>query len=89
MRNFVCRYIAFIIQAAKQVEREMKQERGEQLKKQREKQRQKEERKKENMIKAGNVQVIKNTSKIRRWNKKARRQLIKMSPEMVERLLTK
>lgn len=76
-------------QALREVEEEMKQKRREQLKLRREKKRQKEEKKKENLVKSGGIQVIKNTSKIRKWNKKAKRQLIKMSPEMLETICQK
>lgn len=64
----------------------MKQKRGAELRQKRETQRKNAERKKENMMKGANVQVITNTSKIRKWNKKAKRKLIKMSSEMVETL---
>ncbi|CDJ58342.1 hypothetical protein, conserved [Eimeria maxima] len=54
---------------------------------QRRKQREaKRQRKKENEMKSAKVQVIKDTSKIRKWNKRARRQLVKMSPEMIRQL---
>ncbi|KAL8433794.1 hypothetical protein ACSSS7_003640 [Eimeria intestinalis] len=54
---------------------------------QRRKQREaKRQRKKENELKSAKVQVIKDTSKIRKWNKQARRQLVKMSPEMIKQL---
>ncbi|KAL8451144.1 hypothetical protein Emed_002182 [Eimeria media] len=54
---------------------------------QRRKQREaKRQRKKENELKSAKVQVIKDTTKIRKWNKQARRQLVKMSPEMIKQL---
>ncbi|KAL8450040.1 hypothetical protein Emag_003464 [Eimeria magna] len=54
---------------------------------QRRKQREaKRQRKKENELKSSKVQVIKDTTKIRKWNKQARRQLVKMSPEMIKQL---
>ena len=54
---------------------------------QRRKQREaKRQRKKENEMKSAKVQVIKDTTKIRKWNKQARRQLVKMSPEMIRQL---
>merc|ERR1712112_525810 len=49
----------------------------------------KEKRKIELNIRNGTYQVIKNTDKIRRWNKKARKQLVKMSPEMTTSLIEK
>ncbi|KAL8272470.1 hypothetical protein Esti_003593 [Eimeria stiedai] len=54
---------------------------------QRRKQREaKRQRKKENELKSSKVQVIKDTTKIRKWNKQARRRLVKMSPEMIKQL---
>ena len=47
----------------------------------------KKKRKELNEVKAGQYQVIKDTSKIRNWNKKAKRQLVKMSEEQVAGLL--
>lgn len=67
----------------------MRQKKSEELKKKREKQRLKEERKKENLIRAGGIQVIKNTVKIKQWSKKAQKQLIKMPAELVEKYLGK
>lgn len=39
-----------------------------------------------NKIKAGQYQVIKDSTKIRKYDKKARTKVIKMSPEMIEAL---
>lgn len=41
-------------------------------------------RKEENEIKSGHYQVIKDTEKIRRWHKKAKRDLVKMSEEQMK-----
>ncbi|KAL8424771.1 hypothetical protein Efla_001360 [Eimeria flavescens] len=46
----------------------------------------KRQRKKENELKSSKVQVVRDTTKIRKWNKQARRQLVKMSPEMIRQL---
>ncbi|CAD7944925.1 unnamed protein product [Amoebophrya sp. A120] len=40
-------------------------------------------RKAENEIKSGHYQIIKDTEKIRRWHKKAKRDLVKMSQEQM------
>mmetsp|Transcript_5775 Transcript_5775/g.6803 ORF Transcript_5775/g.6803 Transcript_5775/m.6803 type:complete len:138 (+) Transcript_5775:3-416(+) len=47
------------------------------------------ERKKENEIRSGQYQVIKNTSKLRRYDKKAMSKVMKMSPEMIEEISRK
>ncbi|CAK0860508.1 unnamed protein product [Prorocentrum cordatum] len=47
----------------------------------------KKRRKEENEVKAGQYQVIKNTDKIRKWHKNARKQLQKMGPEQIQKLL--
>merc|ERR1711862_107470 len=49
----------------------------------------KQKRKEENEIKSGQYQVIKNTEKIRKWHKNARKQLKTMGPDQIERLLGK
>ncbi|CEM13974.1 unnamed protein product [Vitrella brassicaformis CCMP3155] len=73
----------------KAFEREMKQQRADRRKKVAEKRKEKEKRKAENEVKAlgkGAVQVIKDSSKIRKWHKKAKQKLIKMSPEMIQKV---
>jgi len=47
----------------------------------------KKKRKQENEIKAGQYQVIKNTEKIRKWHKNAKKTLQKMGPEQIEKLV--
>mmetsp|Transcript_71492 Transcript_71492/g.155290 ORF Transcript_71492/g.155290 Transcript_71492/m.155290 type:complete len:124 (-) Transcript_71492:168-539(-) len=51
------------------------------------KQAEKKKRKQENEIRSGQYQVIKKTDKIRKWHKNARRQLLTMAPEQIERLI--
>ncbi|CBZ54469.1 conserved hypothetical protein [Neospora caninum Liverpool] len=72
--------------AMRQAEREMREERAAVLRRRREKTEEKKRRKEENELKSSQVQVIKNTSKLRKWGKKARRDLVKMSPEMIQKL---
>jgi hypothetical protein len=40
-------------------------------------------------VKSGQYQVITKSTKIRKYDKKARSKVIKMSPEMIESLMTK
>jgi len=47
------------------------------------------ERKNANRVKAGQYQVIKDSTKIRKYDKKARSKVMKMSPELIESLLQK
>ena len=47
------------------------------------------ERRDLNRVKAGQYQVIKDTTKIRKYDKKARHKVIKMSPEMIENLMAR
>ena len=49
----------------------------------------KKKRKAENEIKSGVYTVITNTEKIRKWNKKAKKTLVKMSPEVMAQLAAK
>lgn len=71
---------------ARQAERQARATK-ERIRAQRRKQREaKRQRKKENEMKSAKVQVIKDTTKVRKWNKQARRQLVKMSPEMIRQL---
>ncbi|KEP67298.1 UNVERIFIED_CONTAM: hypothetical protein HHA_223490 [Hammondia hammondi] len=72
--------------AMRQAELEMRQERSAVLRRRREKTEEKRRRKEENALKSSQVQVIKNTAKLRKWGKKARRDLVKMSPEMIQKL---
>lgn len=69
--------------AAEKQARAVKEKIRLQRRKQREARRQ---QKKENEMKSSKVQVIKDTTKIRKWSKQARRQLVKMSPEMIRQL---
>eukprot|EP00918_Siedleckia_nematoides_P004783 GHVU01010623.1.p1 GENE.GHVU01010623.1~~GHVU01010623.1.p1 ORF type:complete len:128 (-),score=41.13 GHVU01010623.1:1142-1525(-) len=69
------------------LERSMKEEEQKRKEDAREKRKQKEEKRKENELKSGGKPVqIKNTDKIKKWKKAAQKQLVKMSPEMIERL---
>ncbi|CDJ50034.1 hypothetical protein, conserved [Eimeria brunetti] len=71
---------------AREIEKQMRAVK-EKIRLQRRKQREaKRQRKKENEMKSAKVQIIKDTTKIRRWNKRARRQLVKMSPEVIKQL---
>ncbi|CAE8626432.1 unnamed protein product [Polarella glacialis] len=65
---------------------EAKKESG---KKKAKKKEEKKKRKEENDIKSGQYQVIKKTEKVRKWHKNARKMLVKMGPEQIERLLKK
>jgi len=49
----------------------------------------KKRRKEENDIKSGHYQVIKDTTKIRKWHKNAKKQLKTMSSEQIDALLGK
>mmetsp|Transcript_50761 Transcript_50761/g.120648 ORF Transcript_50761/g.120648 Transcript_50761/m.120648 type:complete len:122 (+) Transcript_50761:94-459(+) len=49
----------------------------------------KQKRKEENAVKAGQFQVITKTDKIRKWHKSARKQLVRMGPEQIAKLLGK
>ena len=49
----------------------------------------KSERKKANEVKAGTYQVIKNTKKLRKYDRKAMAKVIKMSAEQIEALVSK
>lgn len=71
---------------AREAERQMRATK-ERIRAQRRKHREaKRQQKRENEMKSAKVQIIKDTTKIRKWNKQARRQLVKMSPEMIQRL---
>lgn len=72
--------------AAREAERQARAAK-ENIRVQRRKQREaRRQQKKENEMKSAKVQVIKDTTKIRKWSKQARRQLVKMSPEMIRQL---
>jgi rRNA-processing protein CGR1 len=62
--------------------RAVKAENGEKLRTIREKKIAKDERKKYNEMKSGSFQVIRNTTKLKKWNKKAKRLLTKLPPEL-------
>jgi len=47
------------------------------------------ERRNANRVKAGQYQIIKDSTKIRKYDKKARSKVMKMSPELIESLLQK
>lgn len=49
----------------------------------------KRKRKEENEVKAGIYQVISKTDKIRKWQKKAKKTLLKMSSENIEKILNR
>jgi len=49
----------------------------------------KKKRKEKNSILAGQYQIIKKTDKIRRWNKKAKKTLMRMDPDIYAKLLQK
>eukprot|EP00922_Rhytidocystis_sp_ex-Travisia-forbesii_P069667 GHVS01104072.1.p1 GENE.GHVS01104072.1~~GHVS01104072.1.p1 ORF type:complete len:176 (-),score=36.25 GHVS01104072.1:242-769(-) len=72
----------------KDVERQMKKARMDGLKAKKDKREAKRKRKDENELRAmgAQAQVITNTTKIRKWHKKAKNQLVKMSPEMITKL---
>ena len=73
-------------QIMKEAEVAMKRETADVKRKKNETKRLKEERKKENALKGASVQIVKNTTKVRKWTHKARQKLIKMNPEQVEKL---
>ena len=60
----------------------MKSEIGEKLRKAREKQEKKTERRKYNEMKSGTYQIIRNTEKLKKWNKKAKKLLTKLPAEL-------
>ena len=62
--------------------RQRKADFGEKLKKERIKQQKKEERRKYNEMKSGTYQVIRNTAKLKKWNKKAKKSLTKLPAEL-------
>ena len=62
--------------------RAVKAENGEKLRTIREKKIAKDERKKYNEMKSGSFQIIRNTTKLKKWNKKAKRLLTKLPPEL-------
>eukprot|EP00922_Rhytidocystis_sp_ex-Travisia-forbesii_P066763 GHVS01099150.1.p3 GENE.GHVS01099150.1~~GHVS01099150.1.p3 ORF type:complete len:130 (+),score=24.69 GHVS01099150.1:1335-1724(+) len=72
----------------KDMERTMKQARTDALREKRKKTETKRKRKDENEVRAmgAQAQVITDTTKIRKWHKKAKAQLVKMSPEMITKL---
>eukprot|EP00922_Rhytidocystis_sp_ex-Travisia-forbesii_P049972 GHVS01074374.1.p3 GENE.GHVS01074374.1~~GHVS01074374.1.p3 ORF type:complete len:129 (-),score=36.11 GHVS01074374.1:113-499(-) len=72
----------------KQIEKEIKTARVDALRAKRKKTEAKRKRKDENEVKAmgAQAQVITKTTKIRKWHKKAKAQLVKMSPEMINKL---
>ncbi|CAI2378466.1 unnamed protein product [Moneuplotes crassus] len=62
--------------------REVKAKNGERLKRIREKKQEKEGRRKYNEMKSGSYQIIRNTTKLKKWNKKAKRLLTKLPAEL-------
>lgn len=77
------------MQDVQQREREMNDENREKRKAAAKKREAKKARKEKNAVMSGDYQIIKKTEKIRRWNKKARKTLVRMSPEIVEKLMEK
>lgn len=72
--------------AMQRAEAEMREARAAARRRRRERTEEKKRRKQENEMKSAHVQVIKDTTKLRKWSKKARRALVKMSPEMIKKL---
>lgn len=74
------------MQEIRKIEKEMKKERMQRYAKKRQKVDAKKKRKDENELRTigMNGQVITNTLKIRKWAKKARSQLLKVSPEFLQ-----
>ena len=62
--------------------RETKARNGEKLRLARVKKEKKEERSKYNEMKSGSYQIIRNTTKLKKWNKKAKRLLTKLPAEL-------
>uniref|UniRef100_A0A0G4H896 Coiled-coil domain-containing protein 86 n=1 Tax=Chromera velia CCMP2878 TaxID=1169474 RepID=A0A0G4H896_9ALVE len=73
-------------QDVKNIEKEMKAERGERLRIQREKTEAKKKRKEENDLKSGKFEVIRKTETIKKMSKKAKKSLVKISPELAQKL---
>ena len=68
--------------ALKEKVKEIKAKNGEKLRLIRIKKQNKEKRKKYNEMKGGSYQIIRNTSKLKKWNKKAKRLLTKLPAEL-------
>jgi hypothetical protein len=72
-----------------QLERTLKEERSAARRAAFEKKRKKEEKRKEAELKGSTIQIIKDTTKIKKWNKNARKQLLKMSETALQALCAK
>eukprot|EP01071_Lankesteria_metandrocarpae_P013732 Lankesteria_metandrocarpae@DN754_c0_g1_i1.p1 len=74
-----------MLKAVKKQDRDMKEGKREENSRRREQRKASKQRRAENELKSSAIQVIKQTSKLRKWDKKAKAKLIKMSPEMIEK----
>jgi len=73
----------------KELEKELKDERKEKRVASAKRREAKKARKRESEIKGGTYQVITQTSKINKWNKRAKGTVMKMAPEQIDALLSK
>lgn len=78
-----------ILKEVQQMQQEMRDAANAKEKERRERLQKKKLRKEENELKAGQYQVITKTDKIRKWQKKAKKNLVKMSSENIEKILAK
>uniref|UniRef100_A0A7S3J732 Coiled-coil domain-containing protein 86 n=1 Tax=Euplotes harpa TaxID=151035 RepID=A0A7S3J732_9SPIT len=69
-------------QALREKVKQMRSEIGEKLKRAREQKEKKEERRKYNEMKSGTYQIIRNTDKLKKWGKKAKKLLTKLPPDL-------
>mmetsp|Transcript_140037 Transcript_140037/g.390334 ORF Transcript_140037/g.390334 Transcript_140037/m.390334 type:complete len:122 (+) Transcript_140037:87-452(+) len=77
------------LEAVKQKSQELLAARKDVRKAKAKKRAEKKKRKEENDIRAGQFQVIKKTEKVRKWHKNARKKLMTLGQDQIERLLAK
>mmetsp|Transcript_83765 Transcript_83765/g.237363 ORF Transcript_83765/g.237363 Transcript_83765/m.237363 type:complete len:121 (-) Transcript_83765:98-460(-) len=77
------------LEEVKKKQQEMKESRKEVRKLKAKKRGEKKKRKEENELRAGQFQVIKKTEKIRKWHKNARKKLLTLGADQIERLTAK
>lgn len=84
------RHVILILQAVKRLESELKSDRADERRKANEKRRLKQERKKENTIRHAiahqGVQLIKDTTKVKKMSLKLRKKLVKVPIEMLTQM---
>jgi hypothetical protein len=77
------------VQTAKGIEKSMKDELKSKIIEGVKKRQDAKERRELNRVKSGQYQIIKDSTKIRKYDKKARAKVMKMSPELIEAMLQK